>query len=318
MYAPRAESALLLDVARAQGGWLAVGERGLILRSSDGMHWQQVPAPVDVTLVRLRFLDQLRGWALGYDGCVLATADGGAHWRVLRYDAAWGRPWFDVRFFDPAHGLLAGTNGALMATSDGGQTWQTIDSPVFADTPNLYNLIELGDGSLLIAGERGLLARSLDRGQSWSQLKSPYTGSYFGALPIGAKGVLVFGLRGNAFYAPDIAQVPPLTAAERAALSAAANDPEYATRNINPVSTVPGWVELQSDQTESLFGGSLAPDGRILLFGMNGHIMQADLSAARLWRLAISTDNNMNAGAIAGDWLLVVGSQGVQRLPLPR
>jgi len=318
MEAPRADQALLLDVAQAGGGWLAVGEHGLILRSTDGAHWQQVPSPVDVTLVRLRFLDAQRGWALGYDGCVLATEDGGAHWRILQYDAAWGRPWFDVRFFDPDHGLLAGTNGTLKITSDGGKTWQAIDSPAFADTPNLYNLIALGDGSLLIAGERGLLARSTDRGLSWTQLKSPYTGSYFGALAVGARGALVFGLRGNAFYAPDLAQAPALSAQERAALEEAANNPEYAARKIDPVSAVAGWIELKSDQTESLFSGTIAPDGRVLLFGMNGHVMQAELGAARLQPLAVSTDNNLNAGAVAGDHLLVVGSAGVQRLPLPR
>jgi photosystem II stability/assembly factor-like uncharacterized protein len=314
--APRAAGALLLDVTRAGEHWVSVGQRGIILRSTDGQTWQQVPVPVDTTLTRLRFTDDQRGWAVGYDGTVLGTDDGGASWQLLHHDPQWARPYFDLHLFDADSGLVIGANGALLTTADGGRNWTAVESEAFEDQPNLYDLVALGDGSLLIAGERGLLVRSTDRGATWQRLRSPYSGPLFGALALGERGALVFGLRGNAFHAADIDATEMLSAEAAQALRDAALDPEAATRDASPLREAPGWRALEATQTESLFGGTVTNDGQVLLLGMNGHVMQADLDAGRLERLPLAPDNNMNAGVVAGNDLIVVGTNGVQRLSL--
>ncbi len=314
--APRAHGALLLDVARADDHFVVVGQRGNILRSRDGEQWTQIAVPVNATLTRLRFLDGKLGWATGYDGTLLHTTDGGASWVLQHFDAAWAKPYFDVLFLDAQNGLLAGANGALLRSSDGGASWTPIETDALVDGPNLYNLIALGDGSLLISGERGFLARSIDRGASWQQLRSPYTGSYFGALAVGDKGALIFGLRGNTFHATDIDATAVLTAADLEAMRDADFDPEAATSGASPVTVVPGWNALASTDFESLYGGSVGADGRVLLFGMNGHIMHADLQNQRVERLPLTPENNMNAGIVDGSALIVVGTAGVQKLPL--
>jgi photosystem II stability/assembly factor-like uncharacterized protein len=316
LIAPRAASALLLDVARAGEAWVAAGQRGSILRSADGRSWSQVEVPVDATLTRVRFVDAEHGWAVGYDGTVLRTEDGGGSWALLQFDPDWARPYYDLHFFDATNGLLAGANGSLMATADGGQTLEPIEVEAFEDQQNLYNLVALGDGSLLIAGERGFLARSQDRGVSWQRLRSPYTGSFFGALPVGDSGVLIFGLRGNAFHAADIAAAEPLTAEALQALRDAELDPDAAAGKLSPISEVPGWKALDSAQVESLFDATVTDDGRIVLVGMNGHVMQADLDNGRLTRLPVAPDNNMNAGVAVGNDLIVVGTAGAQRVAL--
>lgn len=315
--APRAATSLLLDLARAGSTLVAVGQRGDILLSADGSKWTQVPAPADTTLVRVRFVDATHGWAVGYDGTILVSGDGGKTWSLQQFDAAWGKPWFDVLFFDTSSGLLAGANGTLKKTADGGKTWEPVESDAFADTPNLYNLTALGDGSLLISGERGFLARSTDKGAHWAQLKSPYTGSYFGALALGDKGVLIFGLRGNAFHAADITKAPTLSAKELEAMHAAASNAEAAAGSQNPVSEVAGWNHLKHEDTEPLFGGVAAADGRILLVGQNGRVMQADLAAGALTPLKVGTDVNMNAALLDGNNLITVGTSGIVRLSLP-
>jgi photosystem II stability/assembly factor-like uncharacterized protein len=312
--APRAVSALLLDIARAGNHWVVVGMRGNVLLSNDGQQWQQVEVPNNATLTRVRFADANTGWAVGYDGTVLQTADGGLHWTLLQHDASWGKPYYDLLALDAQQILLAGANGTLKRSSDGGRTLVDITSDAFEDSPNLYNLIVLSDSSLLLAGERGFLARSTDGGQSWLRLKSPYTGSYFGALAVGDSGAVIFGLRGNAFYAVDVSAAAALTTEDIERIHEAAYDPEAATDNANPVSEVAGWTELKSDEFESLFGGTVAADGTILLFGQNGHVMRASTGTGRLSRVAVDTDINMNAGAVAGDDLIVVGTSGVQRL----
>ena len=191
--APRAAAGLLLSVAKAGSKFVAVGQRGGILLSDDGLKWKQVQVPADATLVRVFFVDDSHGWAVGYDGTILATEDGGSSWTLAQFDAAWGKPYFDVLFFDPQNGFVAGGNGRLQKTADGGKTWEAIESPVLEDQPNLYTLTKLGNGGLLLTGERGFIAHSSDQGSTWTQLKSPYTGSYFGAVAAGDSGVVLFG-----------------------------------------------------------------------------------------------------------------------------
>ena len=79
---PKAAASLILDVAPLDGRLAAVGERGHILISDDaGKTWQQVLTPVQVTLTAVDFATPREGWAVGHDGVVLHTSDGGRHWK---------------------------------------------------------------------------------------------------------------------------------------------------------------------------------------------------------------------------------------------
>lgn len=317
VFAPRAASGLLLSVARAGAGFVAVGQRGIVLLSDNGSTWKQVPTPADATLNRVRFVDDQHGWAVGYDGTVLATEDGGKTWALLQFDADWGRAYYDVLFTDAQSGFVLGGNGRLWRTADGGKNWEPIESPVFEEQPNLYNIARLGNGTLVMTGERGLIARSTDDGATWERLKSPYTGSFFGTIAVGDSGVVLFGLRGNAFHAADIGAAPVLTEADLIALQELAANPEASSAAIDPVSDVTGWTALQSEDTESLYGGSIAEDGSVLLYGGNGRVMKADLDGGRLIRQMIPSNINMNAGLATADSLIVVGTSGVQRFAKP-
>lgn len=81
----KAASSLLLDIARAGQRLIAVGERGHILYSEDeGGHWVQAQVPSRVMLTRVFFIDDKNGWAVGHDGNVLHSSDGGVSWELQR------------------------------------------------------------------------------------------------------------------------------------------------------------------------------------------------------------------------------------------
>ena len=73
----------------ADRGW-AVGDRGVLLRTSDGgRNWQLSDSPVNCRLESVHFVDEAHGWAVGgwthpythqTTGVVLATRDGGQRW----------------------------------------------------------------------------------------------------------------------------------------------------------------------------------------------------------------------------------------------
>src|SRR5262245_50694342 len=78
---PLASKRLLQSVARAGDRLVAVGPRGHILVSSDsGQSWTQSTVPVSSDLTAVYFANDKAGWAVGHDGVVLATTDGGDTW----------------------------------------------------------------------------------------------------------------------------------------------------------------------------------------------------------------------------------------------
>ena len=77
-----ASRALLLDVtSRGENALVAVGTFGVIIVSEDnGVTWQQADVPASVALTAVDFPTGTKGWAVGHDGLILHTADGGASW----------------------------------------------------------------------------------------------------------------------------------------------------------------------------------------------------------------------------------------------
>lgn len=232
----REPSHSVLLAATAVGDRLfAVGERGLILSSTDGgKKWGQLASPVSVTLTGVRFSDASFGVAIGHGGVVLVTEDGGAHWyrrlegrslakQLLSEAKAQGdaaaiqqaerlvadgpdKPWLDLVV--RANGVIriVGAYGLALESQDAGRTWTSIAQRL--DNPrglHLYAMRQDGD-RVLIAGEQGLVLLSDDGGRTFSKVPTPYKGSFFVAELLPGRELFVAGLRGNAFRSTNAGQ----------------------------------------------------------------------------------------------------------------
>ncbi|MBV8857688.1 MAG: hypothetical protein JOZ02_12205 [Acidobacteria bacterium] len=67
------------------------------------------------------FVGPERGWAVGGEGVIVTTTDGGRTWRPQRSGV--GDDLNDVKFFDESEGWAVGRDGAMLHTTDGGRTW---------------------------------------------------------------------------------------------------------------------------------------------------------------------------------------------------
>ncbi len=132
---PLAARSLILDVADASDRAIAVGERGNILVSESRRDWRQVEnVPTRSTLTAVAAVGA-RAWAVGHDGVILHSADGGLTWtrqRVAAYDPNVddprnGVPFLDVLFLDESNGIAVGAYSLMLRTADGGQTWTEVD-----------------------------------------------------------------------------------------------------------------------------------------------------------------------------------------------
>lgn len=228
----RAAGTAMLALAYAGKRVVAAGERGIVQWSDDGgAHWTQAAVPVQVSLTGLRFADDRVGYAVGHLGVILKTVDGGANWqlkldgqraaslmaealRAAGQDKEAARhavegpdkPFFDVEVLDAQRALAVGAYNLAFLTEDGGAHWR----PVSTLLPNPRGLhlycVRLQGSSLFVAGEQGLLMRSNDGGKSFESLPTPYKGSFFGLLPMRPRGLMAFGLRGNAYRSLDDGQ----------------------------------------------------------------------------------------------------------------
>lgn len=235
---PLASKKLLQMVAAAGDRLVAVGPRGHILTSTDGQTWTQSAVPVSSDLTAVFFVNDTSGWAVGHDGVILASADGGLTWtrqldgrsanealvKHLQARAAAepqskeiaallgeaqrfaeqgpDKPFLDVWFENDKVGYVVGAYNLVLATTDGGRNWQ----PWFdrTDNPGLLNLyaIRPAAGGLYIAGETGLVMKLDAAAGRFRAVPVDYKGSLFGLVDAG-DAVLVFGLRGNAFRSDD-------------------------------------------------------------------------------------------------------------------
>ena len=283
--APLAARSLLLDLARAGDALVAVGERGDILRSTDhGKSWTQSPAPTRALLTGVSFPDATHGWAVGHDGVILASPDGGLTWVRQDQGNDLTTIYLDVLFLDAQHGFAAGAYGKFVSTADGGRTW--IASKPIDDEVHFNRLAAGPDGTLYLAGEGGLFLQSSDQGRHWTRAEVPYQGSLFGLVPLGPGAVAVSGLRGHVFITTDGGAQ---------------------------------WTPVAVEPKVLLMGGIRLRDGRLLFAGTGGNFfLSADAGRTfTAWKPAgfgTSVADLLEAGDGA---LITVGEAGAVRLALP-
>jgi photosystem II stability/assembly factor-like uncharacterized protein len=318
---PRAVKSLLLDVAHTEAGFVAVGERGHVLLSSDGKTWAQVQTPTRSTLTVVTSIEgQL--WAAGHDGVILHSADGGKSWQAQRrdpyqlaagenpadHDIRQGVPILDIAFADSSNGIAVGAYNLVLITHDGGATWsarQAISSapatearhePAQGDVfskedlqlgeesdPHLNSIAHAGGNVWVIAGERGTFLRSTDNGEHWLKLAFPYAGSMFGVMAWDENHLLAFGLRGNVYESFSQGLI---------------------------------WTKVDALCGVALMGGIALPEGGAVLVGANGTVRVRAKSGLPFVAQTYKNANGETpylAGVILdgnGDYLLV-GDKGV-------
>lgn len=133
---------------------------------------RQIAQPWKPGLHDLQFAGTATAWAVGEDGAVLQTRDGGQTWTDLSISG--GYRLSAVAPQDTRRGWMVGWaqggDGRAWRTTDGGSTWVAAAAPVPVAHP--LRLHVLGDDALLVWGAREGSAPALteDGGRSWRLL----------------------------------------------------------------------------------------------------------------------------------------------------
>ncbi len=307
-------AAPLIAIAPAGDHLVAVGPRGMVVTSDRaGQSWTQALVPVESDLVAVQFPDALNGWAVGHNGVILHSADGGKTWVKqldgstaraafedaykrqiaagnaaltpflqqiqLNFDAGPTLPWLSVLFTDDRNGLAIGSFGDIAITQDGGATWQPwlehIDNPNFYDLDSIRSIA----GTLYIAGEQGSVWRYNQAKQKFETRATAYDGSLFG-ITGSATTLIAFGMRGNIFRSTDQGKT---------------------------------WTQSVDTASASIMSGTLLPSGQFALVNADGGVLLSG-DDGKSFHLATASFGGPLTDIVArdGGQLVLTGLAGIQ------
>lgn len=113
----------------------------------------------------IHFVDGREGWAVGNNGSLLHTTNGGASW--TRQDTGSSRDFRDVYFVDQNNGWIVGEGGIILRTISAGLGWERQENP----SPNLLNSVFFNDPNMGWAvGENGTILYTTDGGIFWLEV----------------------------------------------------------------------------------------------------------------------------------------------------
>ena len=146
-----------------------VGDSGVILEYSTGT-WTERTSVFDKDLNDVSFRDDLNGFAVGDEGMILATTDGGLSWDYRETPSgAEDSVLVSVEYFNPYRMFAISDSGQILySTSVGGFEWnlREIESMGYNTSlgVSLSSLNVVSSSKILFAGEDGFLGLSLDQG----------------------------------------------------------------------------------------------------------------------------------------------------------
>lgn len=275
---------LLIDGARVGARAIAVGARGyIVLTDDEGAHWRRARAPASTLLTAVDFVDARRGWAVGHDEVILATADAGETWTQQFAAPKDQRPFLGVLMLGEASGIAVGAYGAYFETGDGGTTWKP--RKVLEEDRHLNAIVRVAKERLLIVGEAGTILASDDAGKTWIAVASPYKGSLFGALVARDGAVVIFGLRGHIYRSVDAGRT---------------------------------WKPVDNASAATLMGGTRLPDGTLVIVGAAGTALVSRDDGQSFVPLATGTTRAFSkALAAAPEHVMLLGEAGAREIALP-
>lgn len=247
-----------LDISSPEPDVLwAVGLAGKVVRSNDaGRSWIAQNASITANLQSIAAWDRARAVAVGNDGAVIVTADGGEHWKEVNAPRSGvSNKLIRVVALPGGEAWAVGEMGALLHTTNHGDTWDR----VLNEQDAAFNDITFIGKKGWIVGEFGKILKSEDGGKTWSPANSPVKSSLMAVDFRDESNGVAVGLEGAILHTQDGGKI---------------------------------WTDLPRLAREHLFDVKAAKDGWWAA-GDKGTFLRADTSGQK-WS-SVSFDNG-NAG----------------------
>ncbi len=322
--APLAASSMVLDAVQVDGDFIAVGDRGHILVSTDGgQTWAQQSVPTRSMLTAVWFHDRQTGWAVGHDALVLKTTDGGTTWVPKFYAPEPEQPLFDVWFDgEGRNGFAVGAYGFLLTTRDGGETWEAGSLEAETWEPPSEDAGGEDDPASEALGEAGDEALEDEGFDDWDDVQG---GVHLYKIASADDGTLWIGAEAGRIYRSEdggetwLSMPSPYDGSFFGVLPVG-NDTvmAFGLRGNLFVTSDRGetWTQLETPEPVSLNDGVLLDDGQVILVGMAGTLLVG--TAAGGFELVQQEDRKAIVQVLSQNGsLLLFGEAGAVKIPVP-
>lgn len=190
-----------LALSPAGDVWVS-GSSGKILAIAQDGKVSRLATPTQRTLQDIAVWDAQHAVAVGNDGVILHSADGGQSWQaaqdVPRSEVA--NKLNRVRVAPGGLAIATGEMGALLISRDHGQRWQRLRE----EEDVAWNDVAILDGGrLLVVGEFGRILLSDEQGQNWEEIVSPVPASLMSVQFRDALNGVAVGLEGALLVTRD-------------------------------------------------------------------------------------------------------------------
>ncbi len=178
--------------------------------SAQNQGWNFInPVSEGKDLISLSFYNENEGYAVGLNGTILHSNNGGNNWEKLESPTEhnlYGVSYYsstdaiavgdngiilrksfgssnwnvqsvsvypklnDIEFVDQNIGFIAGDVGSVLRSTDGGNNWVTLNSNIFSNL-NSINIIDAN--TIFAVGDNGTIIKSTDAGTNWVVQTSP-------------------------------------------------------------------------------------------------------------------------------------------------
>lgn len=321
----RAASSMLLDVTRVGPRLVAVGEWGHILTSDDnGGTWTQASVPTSVTLTAVYFPTPAQGWAVGHDGVVLHTSDGGKSWaKQLVGSQVNGLVLAQVEKVlaakKAAHGDPKAINSLESFRKDAAAAVEEGPSRPFLD------VWFRNEREGLVVGAFGMILRTEDGGGTWTPILDRIDnpgGHHYYAICQAGPALFLAGEAGMLFRSDDFGaswarQKPPY---EGSYFGLAANKTATVAfglrgRAVRSVDGGRSWELVTTPSASALSGGRAFSDGSLWLVGSDGAVLCSTDGGKTFSVRGYRFEGAVGVEEAADGSVVLFGTKGVKRIP---
>lgn len=175
----------------------AVGNNGLVFRSFDGGATWSQSFRGTSTLGKV-FVRPGSVWIVSEDGKTFSSTDGGAVW--VEATPSPGNSLRDVCFVDTRNGWVAGDNGTILRTTNSGLNWAPQAS---GTTTNILSLAFKDSTTGFAAGTNGTLLKTLNGGSTWTNAAGAGWSKDISSVTVSGNAIFVAGTDGFAARSSD-------------------------------------------------------------------------------------------------------------------
>lgn len=178
---------------------MVAGPAGAQVPNANGLGWRwQNPLPQGNALHDIDAIDDLIAAAVGDDGTILRTTDGGATW--VPQSSGTQEDLRSVAFVGPSFGVAVGSGGTILRTTDAGVTWLRQSAPA---TGTLLGVTFANALSGFAVEDIGRILRTTDGGAQWNPVTVAGTAGLLAVHFRNALRGFAVGLNGGIFRTND-------------------------------------------------------------------------------------------------------------------